>query len=554
MTIRPADARQSIRQELALCLSTLFAMAFATSAFGDHIRELQTNAVNSGQAQWGHWGTDASTYANWGSHSNRLIPIYSFGMSLDDVSGENSVYRSPEKIKKLYGRVTESTLNPDAEYFDQTDVYRLQKMAVQAGKKRIILFVFDGMDWQTTQAAAIANGGDVYTKGRGQGLHFQDYRGVATDYGFLVTSPHNTGTKADVDKQTVKNPGGTGRGGYSARMGGRFPWSKPLDPLYPIAKSRDFPDVYTDSASAATAMTNGTKSYNNSVNVSPTGEVEVPIGRWLQPQGYAIGVVSSVPISHATPAAAWANNVHRGDYQDLTRDLLGRPSISHPDKPLPGVDVLLGCGWGVEDSKGSGQGANFVKGNKYLAASDLHAIDVRNGGRYVIAQRSPGKVGSELLAKAAENAAEKRRSLFGFFGVTAGGGHLPYQTADGAFDTTVSAKASGTSFSPRAAETYSKADIRENPTLGQMTSAALTVLSAKSDRFWLMVEAGDVDWANHANNIDNSIGAVLSGNAAFRAVTDWVEANGGWSDTVVLLTADHGHYLVLDKPEALVKD
>ena len=67
-----------------------------------------------------------------------------------------------------------------------------------------------------------------------------------------------------------------------------------------------------------------------------------------------------------------------------------------------------------------------------------------------------------------------------------------------------------------------------------------------------MVEAGDVDWANHSNNLDDSIGAVLSGDAAFKTVTDWVEANGGWSDTAVLLTADHGHYLVLDKPDALV--
>ena len=34
-----------------------------------------------------------------------------------------------------------------------------------------------------------------------------------------------------------------------------------------------------------------------------------------------------------------------------------------------------------------------------------------------------------------------------------------------------------------------------------------------------MIEAGDVDWANHANNIDNSIGAVISGDDAFRATT-----------------------------------
>ena len=44
-----------------------------------------------------------------------------------------------------------------------------------------------------------------------------------------------------------------------------------------------------------------------------------------------------------------------------------------------------------------------------------------------------------------------------------------------------------------------------------MTAAALAVLSAKDSNFWLMVEAGDVDWAMHDNNIDNAIGAILSG-------------------------------------------
>jgi alkaline phosphatase len=78
------------------------------------------------------------------------------------------------------------------------------------------------------------------------------------------------------------------------------------------------------------------------------------------------------------------------------------------------------------------------------------------------------------------------------------------------------------------------------------------VLADRGERFWLMIEAGDVDWASHANNIDNSVGAVVSGDEAFRAVTDWIERHGGWDNTAVILTADHGHYLVIDKPERLV--
>lgn len=85
-----------------------------------------------------------------------------------------------------------------------------------------------------------------------------------------------------------------------------------------------------------------------------------------------------------------------------------------------------------------------------------------------------------------------------------------------------------------------------------MTEAALTVLSKNPNGFWLMVEAGDVDWANHDNNLDASIGAVLSGDDAVRVVTNWVENNGGWDEAVMIVTGDHGHHLVLDDPSLLV--
>lgn len=85
-----------------------------------------------------------------------------------------------------------------------------------------------------------------------------------------------------------------------------------------------------------------------------------------------------------------------------------------------------------------------------------------------------------------------------------------------------------------------------------MTAAALTVLGKNKKGFWLMIEAGDVDWANHDNNLDNSIGAVNSGDRAFRVITDWVEQHSSWNEAVVIVTADHGHYMWLSCPEGLI--
>ena len=102
--------------------------------------------------------------------------------------------------------------------------------------------------------------------------------------------------------------------------------------------------------------------------------------------------------------------------------------------------------------------------------------------------------GRAALATAAASAADKGNRLLGFYGTATA--HLPFATADGGYDPTIGVR--------RLAEVYSPADLDENPTLADMSQAALTVLSTNKAGFWLMIEAGDVDWANHDDNLDNS--------------------------------------------------
>jgi len=530
----------------ALIVSLLSSFASVMGQTPDPIAALQTQAATTNSSDWGHWGPNPDKYSSWTTHSNRLVPAYIFGGDFSQVASGKSLYRKAEAVEKLYGFLPAETVNPQADYFDQTDIFRLQKIAVESGKKRIILFVFDGMDWQTARAAAINKSAAVkYNEGRGQGLWFQDYRGTKTDFGAFVSSPHNEGTNINVDKQIVTSPGGKIRGGYNAALCGPAPWGPITDAKYPISTSDSLKHAYTDSASSATSMCSGIKTYNDAINVDPMGREVVPIARTLQEQGFAIGVVTSVPISHATPACAYANNVHRDDYQDLTRDMLGRPSVFHPGA-LPGVDVLIGAGIGEMKDKDGPQGSNFVPGNRYLTADDLSAIDSKNGGQYVIAQRTVGAAGPSVLDKAVTTAIAEKKRLFGYFGVAKG--HLPFQTADGRFDPVISF---GNDAAAKA-EVYTPNDLTENVNLSEMSVAAVNVLQARSDKWWLMIEAGDVDWANHSNNIDNSIGAVRSGDAAFKSITEWIEKHEGWNDTLLVVTADHGHYLVLKKPEALI--
>ena len=523
----------------------------------DRVRELERAAEQTGRAAWGHWGVNPERYVEWSNHSNRLVPVYTFGLTLDAVAGPKSPYRDAARIEALYGRLPDGTLNPTADYFDQTDIHRLQLDAAAAGKKRIILIVFDGLDWTTTRAAAIAaTGRDAYASGRGTGFSFQDYRGGPTDFGFCVTSPANDGTKVDVDAQAVSNPGGKTGGGYDAALGGAAPWDTRVDLRYLTGRSRERPHAVTDSAASATSLCTGRKTYNDAIGVDPDGARLEPIAVTLQKQGWAVGAVSSVPVSHATPACAYASNVSRDDYQDIARDMLGLPSISHRTDPLPGLDVLVGGGFGVDVREDKGQGANFEPGNKYVAESTLAAIDASGTGNYRLALRTPGRRGADVLAEAATACITDGKRLFGFFG--AGEGHLPFATADGRFDPVVvdpatREKLEGLKKKYSPPIRYTPADIAENPTLADMATAALDVLAAHGP-FWLMVEAGDVDWACHANNIDNSIGAVKSGDAAVRAIFRWIETHGGWADTAVIVTSDHGHMFVLTDPAAFAQE
>ncbi len=176
-----------------------FGLAATLVSGEDYICRLQTDADNQLHADFGHWGWEADKYELWGTHSNRLIPVYTFGtrgagerIDLNSYAGDHSPYRRAEELQRLYGQVPHGTLNPQADYCDQTNIADLQRAALAAGKKQIFLVIFDGMDWQTTWAASIYKQQRIaYESGRGTGLHFQDYTADGTtQFGAMVTSPY----------------------------------------------------------------------------------------------------------------------------------------------------------------------------------------------------------------------------------------------------------------------------------------------------------------------------------------------------------------------------
>ena len=121
----------------------------------DALKQLQTEAIaRKGEKidRVFHFGSQGpgDVFSNHTSHSNRLIPVYTFGRKIDlgSVTGSNSLYRDAAKVRALYGFLPERTVNPEAEYADQSDLYRVQKDAVARGVKHLFIVWFDGMDWK----------------------------------------------------------------------------------------------------------------------------------------------------------------------------------------------------------------------------------------------------------------------------------------------------------------------------------------------------------------------------------------------------------------------
>jgi alkaline phosphatase len=81
-------------------------------------------------------------------------------------------------------------------------------------------------------------------------------------------------------------------------------------------------------------------------------------------------------------------------------------------------------------------------------------------------------------------------------------------------------------------------DAAKEPSLADMTSKAIQVLSKNNKGFFLMVEGSKVDWAAHANDPIGIISDVLAFDAAVKVALDYAKASG---NTAVIAVTDHGN-------------
>ena len=271
----------------------------------------------------------------------------------------------------------------------------------------------------------------------------------------------------------------------------------------------------TDSAASATAMSTGSKTLDGAIGVDEKEEPLVHTADVAEQKGKATGVITSVLLSHATPAGFSAHNRSRGNYEEISKEMILRS----------GLDVIMGCGHPDFDKDGKPLAEGADKSYRYI------------GGEETWKQLLAGQAGADCDGDGTADPWSLVQTREAFQGLASGEtpkrviGVAPVQTSLQVERKRDDNPADDTPFQDPLLET--------SPTLAEMALAAINVLDNDPDGFFLMIEGGAVDWASHANHAPRMIEEMVDYNKAVEAVVAWVEKNSNWNETLVVVTGDH---------------
>ncbi len=218
-------------------------------------------------------------------------------------------------------------------------------------------------------------------------------------------------------------------------------------------------------------------------------------------KGKATGVVSTARITHATPAVNYAHVCNRNAEYEIAAQLTPG-SKSYNTALGKGVDVILG-----------GNSRYFVPVNAAGTTeqqagrpdgSDLVGLMKSSGYTYVTNR-------NDLLAAPATTGSK----LLGLFDQATDDVHMSYEL---------------------------DRNPALEPSIAEMTSKAIDVLSKNTNGYFLMVEGGRIDHALHGTNAARALTDTLAFDNAVKMALSKVDL----SNTLVIVTADHDHTMAFN--------
>ena len=247
----------------------------------------------------------------------------------------------------------------------------------------------------------------------------------------------------------------------------------------------------TDSSAAGTALATGHRTNNGVLGIDAKGDTLTSIAETLKAAGWGVGLLTTVAIDHATPAAFYANTASRNDYYEIGSQLA-----------YTGFDFFGGAGFHTPATRQPNL-YDLAEQQGYTIASGLKAA------------MAVSKQADKLIMVQPTDAIDRSKE----------GSNFPYRI-DG-----------------RAEDLYLK----------PLTEFASQYLYEHHDRFFLMVEGGMMDYAGHGRDGATDIQETLDFDDAIGVALQFY--NNHPTETLIVVTADHetggmslgrGHQYVLD--------
>ena len=236
----------------------------------------------------------------------------------------------------------------------------------------------------------------------------------------------------------------------------------------------------TDSAAAGTCLATGKKTKNGMLGLDQDSVRIQTIAEELKKEGWGIGIMTTVAIDHATPAAFYAHVNDRDKYYKIGKqlaesdfDFFGGAGFHHPQ--------------GKKDDKDVNLYRNAEKAGYVIA----------HGYEEGLVESQKSKVERLILVQKDDDQGAKH------------GSNLPYAI-----------------------------DRKEGDlTLKQIVSTAIPFLEARHEKFFMMVEGGMVDYACHGDDAATAYGEVWDMDEAMQVAYEFYKEHP--DETLIVVTADH---------------
>jgi len=284
-----------------------------------------------------------------------------------------------------------------------------------------------------------------------------------------------------------------------------------------------------DSASAATAISGGVVTSRGRIGTTAKFDSDiVTVMELAQSAGLRTGIVTTASITDATPASFIAHVNQR--FCQSPSDMVKRNERFPP--------ASTDCSQDYKANGGLGSIAEQVASSRFDillgGGTDYFSDFIEGSADTTVLDNARANGFSTIFQSEHLRMIEPKKRVLGLFSPST----MPvrYRGENGS-QARLLERVNGKVIWPEPYGCEKNPEVGSVPTLGEMTEAALRHL-ANDNGFVLMIESASIDKQSHYRRPCGQIGEVSQLLDAVHVALDFLDSN---SDTLVLVTADHGH-------------